>query len=108
MESLTSFVAALRLALEEYEENDPEKGDYLAFNAALAVHGFAGQTVFWVGRSYLDDFLEELDLLDTTLQGRAELRCGWGEDVYFSLVLEPHGRSGRLLARVQVANQVPP
>jgi hypothetical protein len=104
---LTSTAAELRLALNEYEENDLAKGDYLAFDATVAAHGFAGQTRFWVGRGHLDEFSEELSTLDTSLRGRAELVCGWGEDVYFSLVLEPSGSSGRLFAQVEVANLAP-
>jgi len=94
----------LRLDLAEYEHNDVEKGDYLALTATASHHGFAGHTLFWAGLHHLEGFIDELDALDTSLHGRAQLRCGWGDDVLFELAIEPQGHSGRLRASIDIAS----
>lgn len=96
--------SGLRLDLDEYEHNDVEKGDYLSFTAVVRQHGFAGHTLFWVAKSHIQSFIQELDALDATLQGQAHLRCGWGEQVLFELSLQPEGRNGRLRARIETAS----
>ena len=93
----------LTLYLEQYEANDPEKGDYLAFLATVQNASFAGRTTFWVSRADMDGFLGELDALDTHLRGEAQLRCGWDREVYYALRLAPFGGSGRLVATVEIA-----
>ena len=86
----------LQLSLSEYEQNEAEKGDYLAFVATTSQYGFAGRTLFWVSRDYLESFISELDALDATLRGEARLRCGWGDDVLFELAILSEGHGGRL------------
>ena len=93
--------SGLRLDLTEYERNDPAKGDYLALTAAVSQGGFEGHTLFWVAKVYVESFVQQLDALDATLQGRAHLRCGWGEEVLFELLLQPEGHSGRLRANIE-------
>ena len=94
----------LQLSLSEYEQNEAEKGDYLAFVATTSQYGFAGRTLFWVSRDYLESFISELDALDATLRGEARLRCGWGDDVLFELAILSEGHGGRLRVKIGITS----
>jgi hypothetical protein len=101
--SATAGADGLTLALVEYEANRPDWDDYLCLDAEVSSTGFTGQTQFWVSRHVFDGFLSDLQAFERSLQGNLAIRCGWGEDVLFSLEFFPYDRAGHLGARVEVA-----
>jgi hypothetical protein len=103
LRSATGGGDGLTLALVEYEANPPDRGDYLCLDAEVSAAGFAGRGRFWVSRHDFDSFLSDLQAFDRSLQGNPAIRCGWGEDVLFSLEFFPYDRLGHLGVRVEVA-----
>jgi hypothetical protein len=102
--ALRTEPAAFTLTLDEYEANDPPKGDYLAFRANVVCDGFSGHTDFWVARGDFAEFAAALESVDRTLAGEAELVCGWGANEHIRLRIAPFDGSGRQLAEVSLAS----
>jgi hypothetical protein len=97
----------LVLTLSDYEANDPEKSDYLEFDASLTARGFAGLTTFWTSRTDIDCLIEELTRLDRTLACEVAFRAGWGAEANVILHIGPFGQSGRLLVCADLAADGP-
>jgi hypothetical protein len=97
---IAKVAARAHARLTEYEDNgdDRVKGDWAAFNATVSSRGFRGQTALWVSRTDLEAFVTALTALDESLNGVAELVCGVGTDEHLRLLVEAHGKSGRLAA----------
>jgi len=41
------------------DANDPEKGDYLSFDAEVRAGEFSGRTNFWISRRGVENFVED-------------------------------------------------
>lgn len=80
------------------DANDPEKGDYLSFDAEVRAGEFSGRTNFWISRRGVENFVEELDQFNARLSGTASMTSGWGQEIYFSLNLFPYERAVELAA----------
>ena len=86
-------------------EEDPE---FPGFSVEVRAEGYAGATEVWVTRGDLDQFLDDLDALDASLQGEARLKCGWVpvgqppslEDTDLDLAIHPYGHAGQLQVAV--------
>jgi hypothetical protein len=96
--------AHLVMRLVEYEANDPEKGDYLSFDAEVRAGEFSGRTSFWISRRGVENFVEELSQFNVQLSGTASMVSGWGQEIYFSLNLFPYDTLGHLGAEIQIAS----
>jgi hypothetical protein len=87
----------------EYEENAPDKGDYLNLRAEAMSLGFSGNTEFWVARSDIERFLADLAEFESRPDGTVSLICGWGGIVYFRLCILAKDQLGHLTARIEIA-----
>ena len=90
----------------EAEENPPDRDDYFRIRADVSSSGFAGSSTFWVGRTALTEFVDQLEEFDRKLSGTAELMCGWNDEIEFGLAFHAYDRLGHIGVRVEVASQM--
>jgi hypothetical protein len=90
------------LRLLEYEENPPEKGDYLNFHAKVISQMFSGSTEFWIARNDLEGFLYDLAEFDSKLDGETVLTCGWGDKIYFKIRFFAYDKLGHIRISIEL------
>lgn len=94
---------AVILRLLEYEQNTPDKGDYLNFKATVSSQGFCGDTEFWVSRNDFERFLDDLAEFDSKLNGDAVLVCGWDQTILFKLRFLAYDALGHIGVQVEIS-----
>jgi hypothetical protein len=93
----------IRIALEAYEVNDPEKGNYFYLRGEVSDEGYAGWTEFVVAEEDLRAFFEELKDFAKEFKGSPELKAGWRNEVYFRVRFEKWKPTGSLWVGGEIA-----
>jgi len=97
---------ALRITVLKVEENPPDRGDYLQLHADVTSNGYSGASSFWVSKRSLSGFLDQLEEFDQKLSGRAELACGWGDDVEFGMTVLAYDKLGHIGIKIELASEI--
>lgn len=96
----------IKIILQEYEVNDPDKGNYFYLRGEAKDGGYTGWSDFVVAESDLRAFFAELEDFGKEFRGTPELRAGWPDEVYFRLRLKKWKISGALWVDVEIAAPV--
>ena len=96
-------IKMIKITLEEYEINDPEKGNYFYLRGKVADEGYAGWSDIVVAEEDLKAFFEDLNNFAKDFKGTPELKTGWGEEAYFRIRFEKWRPTGTLWVDGEIA-----
>lgn len=88
-------IKMIKITLEEYEINDPEKGNYFYLRGKVADEGYAGWSDIVVAEEDLKAFFEDLNNFAKDFKGTPELKTGWGRRRISEFALRNGGRRAR-------------
>ena len=100
------FASKSSLSFTRIDDDLEAAGFFVEANA----DGYSGATEIWLFRGHINEFLDSLDQLDSSLKGEARLRAGWvdqGEEpsddaADLLLIVRPWGSAGQLEVDVRM------
>ena len=98
----------IRITVQEYEVNDPDKGNYYYLRGEIADEGYVGWSNFVVAERDLRRFSEELKGFAKDFRGTPELKTGWENEVYFRVQFEKWKSTGALWVNGEIATPAHP
>lgn len=93
----------IKITLEEYEINNPKKGNYFYLRGEVADEGYAGWSDIVVAEKDLKAFCEELKNFAKDFKCMPELKTGWGEETYFRIRFEKWRPTGTMWIDGEIA-----
>lgn len=93
----------ITITLQEYEVNDPDKGNCYYLRGEVADEGYTGWSNFVVMERDLRAFSRELKAFAKDFRATPELKTGWGNEVYFRVRFEKGKSTGALWVNGEIA-----
>ena len=91
--------------LLEYEKNN-NYVDFLSIRVNVSANGFSGFSEFWVDKTSIINFIEELESFHKDLKGSPKLTCGWDDIIYFEMSFILIDSLGHIGLSINIANPV--
>ena len=97
----------LAISLTAFDLDPSGEQVYVGLELVVEAVPFAGASDCTVHGQDLNVFLDDLEPLARTSQGKATLVGGWGDSEYVQLSLQPHGSLGHIELRVMLREHEP-